>query len=410
MKKILLFVYCILPLISHSQYNGTASVSQGLGVLTQGNLYPCANGRITDMGTITALDSTVWTVPADVNFNNPAIPFASDLYNSCNGATYPNESAALSALSGTDIIGIDPNGELITAYLFADNYFELYINGIPVGKDDVPYTQFNSSIVRFRVSRPFTIAAMLVDWEEKLGVGCEVSNGFQYHAGDGGLVAVFKDTTNQIIAITGSDWKAQTFYTAPVMDLSCPMEINNLRLTDSCSTQDSNNGIAYYGLHWPLPPNWMDPNFNDSLFPQASIYTNAAVGVNNKPAYTNFTNLFDDPAQDAEFIWSTNLVLDNLVLVRYTVPVITGEIEPEDSEEGLHVFPNPASKELKIDYNKVIKADNIHNITLYDMTGRKIFETFGSTERIPLEGISPGTYEIIITSGKNRYSRTIIIQ
>ncbi|MEG3657674.1 hypothetical protein V5097_09705 [Arenibacter palladensis] len=41
--------------------------------------------------------------------------------------------------------------------------------------------------------------------------------------------------------------------------------------------------------------------------------------MNNKASYTNFTEVFDDSAYDANFIWSTNFILDNLVLVRYTV-------------------------------------------------------------------------------------------
>ena len=72
-------------------------------------------------------------------------------------------------------------------------------------------------------------------------------------------------------------------------------------------------------MHYPVPSNWYDSDFDDSAWPQAYTYTNATVGVNNKPAYTNFTDLFDDPEHDAQFIWSSNLILDNEVLVRYTV-------------------------------------------------------------------------------------------
>jgi hypothetical protein len=53
-------------------------------------------------------------------------------------------------------------------------------------------------------------------------------------------------------------------------------------------------------------------NFDYSSWPAATTYTSAQVGP--KTAYTNFTNQFNN----ASFIWSTNLVLDNLVLLRYT--------------------------------------------------------------------------------------------
>ena len=76
-------------------------------------------------------------------------------------------------LDEKNIIEVDTDGELITAFVFADNYFEMYINGTPVGKDTVPFTQFNSNIIQFKAKRPFTIAMKLVDWEENSGLGPE---------------------------------------------------------------------------------------------------------------------------------------------------------------------------------------------------------------------------------------------
>lgn len=64
---------------------------------------------------------------------------------------------------------------------------------------------------------------------------------------------------------------------------------------------------------------WETEAFDDSVWPNATTYTNDEIGVNNKASYTNFTEVFDDSAYDANFIWSTNFILDNLVLVRYTV-------------------------------------------------------------------------------------------
>lgn len=63
---------------------------------------------------------------------------------------YKNAEEALSYYDNSSIIAVDPDGEVFTAYIFADNYFEMYVNGIPVGKDKVPFTQFNSSIVKFK--------------------------------------------------------------------------------------------------------------------------------------------------------------------------------------------------------------------------------------------------------------------
>jgi len=79
------------------------------------------------------------------------------------------------------------------------------------------------------------------------------------------------------------------------------------------------NSSADYGLHWEFPTNWQQADFDDSSWPNATTYSNQTIGVNNKAAYTNFIDIFDNEKADAEFIWSTNVVLDNELIVRYTV-------------------------------------------------------------------------------------------
>ena len=300
-------------------YKGTASVSQGPATVLTKNIFECDRGREAPIGTSTATDGSQWTVPAEVNFTDDSFPFASDLFNPCTKIEYRSADEALAALDGTDIIEVDADGEIVTAFVFADNYFEMYINGIPVGKDNVPFTQFNSNIVRFKVNTPFTIAMKLVDWEENSGLGSEANRGQAFHPGDGGMVAVLKDASGNIMATTDANWKAQTFYTAPLRDLSCASEEDALRLSETCSTEDSNDGTSYYALHWKTPTNWQSADFDDSEWPNATEFTNNTIGVDNKPAYTNFTDIFDNSTADAKFIWSTNVILDNEVLVRYTV-------------------------------------------------------------------------------------------
>jgi len=302
-----------------SSYKGTASITQGLATTTVENVFKCERGRKTDVGEITSSDGKKWIVPAKTNFQNEAFPFAPDLHNSCNGNTYQNAKEAISKLTESAIVEIDKEGERYTAYIFADNYFEMYVNGIPVGKDHVPFTEFNSSLVQFKVKKPFVIAMKLVDWEEHLGVGCEPNRGKEYHAGDGGMVAIIKDENDNIIATTNKNWKAQTFYTAPIVDLSCVSEEGNYRYSKNCSTEGGQDGTSFYALHWELPNDWMKTDFDDADWPNATTYINQTIGVDNKPSYTNFTSIFDDSENDAQFIWSTNVVLDNEVLVRFTI-------------------------------------------------------------------------------------------
>ena len=298
-------------------YSGTASITQGKATTTTSNLFT-AGMRLAGLGTITSKDAKIWTVPAEVNFTNSSFPFASDLYNSyVSGHSYSTASSATAALNGTDVITIDSTGEIYTAYVFCDNYFEMYVNGTPVGKDAIPYTDFNASIIRFKAKKPFTIAVKCVDWEENLGLGTEMQGSTANHIGDGGFVAVIKNGAGTIETTTNNTWKAQTYYISPISDLSCLVESGNYRYSNTCST--STASTTSYGAHWSLPANWFNTSFDDTSWPSATTFTNETVGVIGKPSYTNFADIFDNSSNNASFIWSTNLLLDNLVLIRKKV-------------------------------------------------------------------------------------------
>jgi len=345
--RIFLFFIASLPTLIFGQYKGTGSLTQGKAKTVVGNLLNCTNGRISAIGEIKSSDSLTWVVPAKVNYTDVKFPFASDLHNACIGANYLNYQQALTKLNGSDIVVLDSSGEVFTAYVFADNYFEMYVNGTPVGKDKVPFTQFNSSIVRFKVKKPFDIAMMLVDWEENLGLGSELNGGFAYHPGDGGMVASVFDSQNQLIAITNKDWRVQTFYTAPIKDLSCPTEVGKYRYSSNCNHDDANDGSQYYGIHWGIPTNWNQIDFVDTIWPFATTYTNAEIGVDNKSAYTNFKDIFDQANLDAQFIWSSNVILDNIVLCRYRVQNQNlSEVRTNNKLESNLNFENPNTGEI----------------------------------------------------------------
>jgi hypothetical protein len=75
-----------------AQYTGSGAVSQGIGSVTNANIYSCPNGRIPNVGIVTATDASVWTMPAEVNYLNANFPFASNLYNALTSpfpAKYP---------------------------------------------------------------------------------------------------------------------------------------------------------------------------------------------------------------------------------------------------------------------------------------------------------------------------------
>lgn len=270
-----------------------------------------ARSRISAVGEIVSDDGTTRTVPAATQYQTA--PHAADLYNECGGPT----PGSLAEVDLGKIPVIDAGGtEEFTAFIFADNYFELYINGALIAVDPVPFTPFNSNVVRFKADRPVSLAIMGVDWEENLGLGSEAGRGLAYSPGDAGIVMHIQDGTGQTVAITDESWRAQTFYTGPLVDRDCLVADGQTRDSSACSTEGTQDGTGFSAAFWDIPADWMQPDFDDSAWPSAVTFTNDTVGVNNKPGYTNFTDVFDTPGADASFIWSSNLVLDNLVLLR----------------------------------------------------------------------------------------------
>lgn len=293
-----------------SDYQGSGTITQGRAKTINKELYNCESGRsrVSAVGEIVDTNGEVWTVPASNQYLSAA--HAVDLYNECTGNT-PRTLSDID-LSRVPVVEIDPDGDIVTGYIFADNYFELYVNGKLIGVDAVPFTPFNSSVVKYKVKKPYQISVKLIDWEENLGLGSENNRGKSFHPGDGGFIASFSDGT-----VTSGEWSAQVFYTSPIYDLTCLEEQEEYRDTSSCFADGTNDGEQAYAVHWPLPEHWESESYDFSTWPKATTYSEEVIGVNNKKAYMNFREKF--AGAKAEFIWSGNVVLDNHVLLKYEV-------------------------------------------------------------------------------------------
>lgn len=288
------------------------SLSRGIGETVVPNLLPCnaPDARPSAVGRVFTNDGLTWRVPAKPEFDEA--PKASDLYNPCNNLT----PAGLEAIdtSTVPVIEIDADGEVITGHLFADNYFELYVNGRLVAVDPVPYLPLNSAIVRFKVKRPITYALKLVDWEEDLGIGTERgANGGYAQPGRGGFIARFTDGT-----VTDASWKAQTFYIAPLDRAGEVVEHKGVRTvekTEGANAASEPCGERCYAIHWRIPTWWFVPAFDDRRWPNAKEFSEADVEARGATAFTAFSDTFSG----AKFIWSNDLTHDNLVLFRKIV-------------------------------------------------------------------------------------------
>ena len=264
------------------------------------------NFRTGLMGELTDDNGNVWFVPGPVAGGDVNV----DVYNDC---TSSGDNADFESELETQVI--DEDGEEITAYLFADNYYEFYVNGEFAGRDAVNFTTFNSHAARFQAEYPITYAALLVDWEEYNGIGMEERDG--YHIGDGGFIATFSDGN-----LTSEDWVCRTFYVSPLDDASClAIDENGNVDSSACPSSDQEVGCrsddpenTCQAFISELPENWMSSEYDDSGWLPASTYT--ADDVTNANGFRDYE---DTLFADADFIWTSNLNLDNLVVCRATV-------------------------------------------------------------------------------------------
>lgn len=330
--------------------------TQGQGNILISDMMPnCPSNHITPLGRISDNSGNQWDVPASVHFYNA--PHLPDMYNTCTGITPANFSQVNTSSLPEQII--DPNGQTITGFLFCDNYFELYVNGVLIGVDPVPFTPFNACMVKFRVSRPYTLAVALVDWEEHPGLGSEVQAGDNYHPGDGGFIAQFSDGT-----VTDTSWKAQVFYIAPLEQAGGINQLpDHTRSTTGLSNTPGCNANCF-AAHYPIDSTWIQPLFDDAEWPQAHVYP--ASLVTNQPAYVNFASTAWGQAQ---FIWTSNLILDNVVLARKTIAGAVG-INSDNGNSGWQIKAFTENHLLL----ETLYAGHQAHIQLTDVQGKNIQE------------------------------------
>lgn len=206
--------------------------------------------------------------------------------------------AALFALLSISPAVADPTQ--VSVDVWADNWFEMYVDGQRVLQDSVPITterSFNAESTVFPVELPAQIAFMAMDFREN-DTGLEYIGTQRQQMGDGGFIAQFRDAnTGRLLAVTDRATRCIVIHRAPV-DQACARERNPVAGQGVCAFQASNP-----------PENWTAAGFDDSAWPFASEHSEAEVRP--KDGYDHIQ--WD---RTAELIWSDDLVQDNTVLCR----------------------------------------------------------------------------------------------
>ncbi|MFN9721456.1 MAG: hypothetical protein ACK58L_22380 [Planctomycetota bacterium] len=170
--------------------------------------------------------------------------------------------------------------DTIRANIYADNTFDLYINGELVAVDSIRFIPHNVISVDILPAYPMTIAVMAKDNADSK-TGMEYAN---TNIGDAGFILKFGDGT-----VTNASWKAKSFFHGPI-------------------NRDTRNPEV---RSESIPENWFAIDFDDSSWKNAKEYTEQEVD----PKQPYFENDFDG----AKFIWSDDIALDNTVVFRHRV-------------------------------------------------------------------------------------------
>ena len=186
------------------------------------------------------------------------------------------------------------------AEVWADNWFALYINGKKVGEDSVPITtekSFNSEKIKFTASYPLTIGVIAKDFTENAS-GLEYIGKPNQQIGDAGIILQIREVaSDRIVAQTSRDWRVLTVNTAP--------------LNPECVTSN-NPTVECKSSNTIIPTTWASSSYKDSSWKFATEFSKETVGV--KEGYFDFAW-----APTATLVWSSDLKLDNVILLRKIV-------------------------------------------------------------------------------------------
>jgi phosphatidylethanolamine-binding protein (PEBP) family uncharacterized protein len=190
------------------------------------------------------------------------------------------------------------------AEIWADNWFSLYINGKKVGEDSVSILterSFNSEKIKFTASYPLTVGVIAKDFTENSS-GLEYIGKPNQQIGDGGIIIQIREVaTGKVIAYSSRDWKVLTVNRAP-LNPECVKSSSPLTECKSLITS--------------IPSTWASAKFKDTSWKNASEYSREAVGV--KDGFFDFSW-----SPSASLIWSSDLKLDNTILLRRVIKTST---------------------------------------------------------------------------------------
>lgn len=184
---------------------------------------------------------------------------------------------------------------------YADNWCAIFINGKIVAVSAIDFLPHNQISIKILPEYPLTIAVLAKD-------NADPKTGMEYtdKIGDGGFILKLGDGT-----VTNATWKAKSFFHGPV----------------------GGNTANPVVTRTAIPANWYAPDFDDSTWANATEYATETVKPDGDYVAADFTN--------AKFIWTSDILLDNTVIFRTTVPKPAGWVKRWNTTPDLDVGQFP---------------------------------------------------------------------
>lgn len=194
------------------------------------------------------------------------------------------------------------SAETFLTDVWADNWFELRVNGVQVAEDSVPITterSFNAESFEFDAERPFVVGLVAKDFKEN-DTGLEYIGSRRQQMGDGGVILQIKDASGADVLVSDADWQCLVIHTAP-LDKSCEGVSNPVVGEGACTFETLD-----------APAGWDLADFDASDWDQATVFS--VDEVSPKGGYDDIR--WTDAAK---LIWGPDLEQSNTVLCRATV-------------------------------------------------------------------------------------------
>jgi phosphatidylethanolamine-binding protein (PEBP) family uncharacterized protein len=235
-----------------------------------------------------------------------------------------------------------PKGTTFQAEVWVDNWFALYINGKKIGEDSVPITttkSFNSEKIKFTATYPFTVGIIAKDYTENSS-GLEYIGQPKQQIGDAGFVMQIRDlTSGKIVLATDKSWKTLLVNKAP-LNAECVTSKNPIQDCKFANTA--------------MPANWATSTFKDSQWKSATEFTEKEVGV--KEGYLDISW-----SPSSKLIWTSNLKLDNTILIRkiVTSSAIVKSTSTKETDSKLTISSKDVSSSGELNKSNTCDGEGI---------------------------------------------------